>query len=170
MQGIYYTSFPTPIGKIYIAATQKGLCRISFGQKKEIDFITELRGEKLGIDDFIKEDQHFKTIKDDIIRYLSGKPVFFNKYTIDINGTEFQKMVWRILRDIPYGKVLTYRDVAERIGNNKAFRAVGSACGKNKLAIIVPCHRVIASDGKLGGFSGGLRLKKHLLQLEGIKL
>ncbi len=82
-------------------------------------------------------------------------------------GTPFQRAVWRVLQTIPYGEVRTYQWVAKKIGRPKAVRAVGNACGANPLPVIIPCHRVIASDGSLGGFSGGLRRKKRLLKREG---
>jgi methylated-DNA-[protein]-cysteine S-methyltransferase len=81
-------------------------------------------------------------------------------------GTDFQKSVWKTLLKIPYGKTWSYRTQAERLKKDKAFRAVGSANGKNPLCIIVPCHRVIATDGTLGGYSGGLNVKKSLLAIE----
>lgn len=83
-------------------------------------------------------------------------------------GTPFQRAVWRALQKIPYGEVRTYQWVAKKIGKPKAVRAVGNACGANTLPIIIPCHRVVASDGSLGGFSGGIRWKKKLLKMEGV--
>ena len=81
-------------------------------------------------------------------------------------GTPFQRSVWRVLREIPYGATISYGELARRVGNPKASRAVGSANGKNPLPIVIPCHRVIASDGTLGGFGGGLPAKEALLALE----
>lgn len=83
-----------------------------------------------------------------------------------IKATEFQKLVWKETMKIPYGYTATYKEIAERIGNPKSYRAVGNALGKNPLPIIIPCHRVIKGDGKLGGFTGGINLKKFLLKLE----
>jgi len=85
-------------------------------------------------------------------------------------GTPFQQKVWKVLQTIPYGETRTYKWVAQKIGKPKAVRAVGQACGANPLPLIIPCHRVVASGNKLGGFSGGLRLKKKLLRREGIIL
>ncbi|OGP65148.1 MAG: hypothetical protein A3K22_04070, partial [Deltaproteobacteria bacterium RBG_16_42_7] len=188
MQRIYYTSFSTPIGRIYLAATEKGICRVSWGYRSEKDFVREVRNQKptpaglplhgsIGgsmqgseVRTIVKSDLHLTGIKNDIKRYFSGKPVSFKKYALNLKGTDFQKKVWRALSHIPYGKVLTYKQIAEKIGASNAFRAVGSACGANDLPIIIPCHRVIASNGGLGGFSGGLKIKKHLVKLEGVKL
>lgn len=118
----------------------------------------------------IKDDAYFTSLKNDMLKYFSGEPVSFKKYAIFLDGTDFQKKAWKVLSDIPYGKVLTYKQVAEKIGKPKASRAVGGACGANELPIIIPCHRVIASSGGLGGFSGGLALKRQLLKLEGVKI
>jgi methylated-DNA-[protein]-cysteine S-methyltransferase len=90
--------------------------------------------------------------------------------TLAFEGTEFQKKVWTALCSIPYGQTISYKELAERIGNPKAVRAVGAANGANPIPIIVPCHRVIGSDGSLTGFGGGLPLKKRLLELESRQL
>ena len=85
-------------------------------------------------------------------------------------GTEFQQQVWRALQDIKYGEAISYATLAQRVGNPKGYRAVANANGKNPFSIIIPCHRVIASDGKLGGYTGGLDKKEYLLALEGVKI
>ncbi len=97
--------------------------------------------------------------------YFDGKRKEFD-LLLDIEGTEFQKKVWMQLRQIPYGKTNSYKEVAAKVKNEGASRAVGTANGKNPLSIIVPCHRVISSDGSLGGYAGGLNIKTKLLQLE----
>jgi len=108
--------------------------------------------------------------------YSKFKPIFEKSLTMrkDVRkltlGTPFQQKVWKVLQTIPYGETRTYKWVAQKIGKPKAVRAVGQACGANPLPLIIPCHRVVASGNKLGGFSGGLRLKKKLLRREGIIL
>ena len=97
--------------------------------------------------------------------YFSGKTRTFD-ISLRPVGTDFQERVWKALRSIKYGKTVSYGDIAKKIGNPKAVRAVGSAIGKNPLSIIVPCHRVIGSNGKLTGFAGGLKTKEYLLNLE----
>jgi methylated-DNA-[protein]-cysteine S-methyltransferase len=87
---------------------------------------------------------------------------------LDPGGTDFQRRVWRALLDIPYGKAVSYKELARRVDRPKGFQAVGQANGKNPLPILIPCHRVIAADGTLGGYSGGLDRKRFLLDLEGI--
>jgi methylated-DNA-[protein]-cysteine S-methyltransferase len=98
--------------------------------------------------------------------YLSGQPVRFN-YRLDLSfGTPFQQKVWRAMQTIPRGQTRSYAWLAKKIGQPKAVRAVGTACAANRLPIVIPCHRVIASNGSLGGFGGGLALKRRLLALE----
>jgi len=104
------------------------------------------------------------------VRYFSGKPTTF-RVSLDLAaGTLFQQKVWRVLCSIPYGQTRSYAWVARKLGKSGAARAVGTACGANPVPIIVPCHRVIASDGTLGGYSGGLAWKRRLLRLEGVTL
>ena len=100
--------------------------------------------------------------------YFSGIRKSFD-LPLELNGTEFQQKVWNELCNIPYGETRTYKDIAEEIGNPKAVRAVGGANNKNKLMIIVPCHRVIGADGSLTGYAGGIAVKKKLLELEEFK-
>lgn len=97
--------------------------------------------------------------------YLDGKRKKFD-IPLELEGTEFQKRVWKELQKIPFGKTISYKELAQRVGSPKACRAVGSANGKNPISIIVPCHRVIASDGSLGGYAGGCDLKVKLLEVE----
>ncbi|MDR1690258.1 MAG: methylated-DNA--[protein]-cysteine S-methyltransferase [Candidatus Methanoplasma sp.] len=99
--------------------------------------------------------------------YISGKRKVFDLPLV-FEGTEFQKSVWNAMRNIPYGKTESYKDLAERVGRPKAYRAVGTACSLNPIPLIVPCHRVVASDG-IGGFSCGIVMKKKLMTIEGIE-
>ena len=101
-------------------------------------------------------------------RYFAGEPLDVSEIPIRIDwGTSFQKKVWNTIQRIPYGEVCSYKWIAERIGNPKAVRAVGSAVGANPVSILRPCHRVIRSNGALGGYGGGLERKHQLLTLEG---
>jgi methylated-DNA-[protein]-cysteine S-methyltransferase len=110
---------------------------------------------------------HLKAARVAIESYLSGKARSFN-LSLDLEGQpRFRQKVWEVLQSIPYGRVRSYGWVARKIGKPKAARAVGGACGANPVPLLVPCHRVIAGDGSLGGFSGGLGVKKRLLRLEG---
>ena len=110
-----------------------------------------------------------KEVRDQLKDYFAKKRTNFD-LQLDLQGTDFQKKVWNELRKIPYGRTVSYGHIAQRIGNPKAARAVGSANNKNPLWIIVPCHRVVGSKGKLTGYAGGLDMKAYLLQLEGALL
>lgn len=110
------------------------------------------------------EKERFKVEIKELTQYFSKKRDSFT-FQIQIGGTDFQKSVFNNMKTINYGKVLTYKELAEKIGKPKAYRAVGSACGANKIPIVIPCHRVVSSTG-LGGFGGGLERKKFLLNLE----
>lgn len=112
-------------------------------------------------------DHALEEVKGQILEYFDGKRTTFD-FEIEPEGTEFQKDVWQVLRTIPYGQTLSYKQVAEAVGRPDAQRACGTAIGKNPILIAIPCHRVIKSDGTLGGFSAGLENKVILHKLEGI--
>ena len=145
------------IGTLYLVASEKGLQGIFF-KKQKTAMTKSLNEKKAAVRVLAKAAAQLK-------EYFDGKRKTF-KLPLDAEGTPFQKNVWKTLSRIPYGKTYSYKDVAGRIRNPKAMRAVGSANGKNPLCIIVPCHRVIANDGSLGGYSAGLGIKIKLLALE----
>jgi len=161
---ITYTLFPSPVGTIGLAATPKGLCRLSLNVHNESAFCRTLRREYCR--PLLRNDHSFRDISARLRAYFTGKPVRFNTRFDLSEGTPFQQKVWRSLRRIPYGQTRSYRSVAESIGHPRSPRAVGGACGNNPVAVIIPCHRVIGADGKLGGFTGGLKIKRWLLQSE----
>ena len=109
----------------------------------------------------------FEMARRQLEEYFAGYRRNFD-LPLDPGGTDFQRRVWRALLDIPYGKAISYKELARRVDRPKGFQAVGQANGKNPLPILIPCHRVIAADGALGGYSGGLDRKRFLLDLEGI--
>lgn len=154
MSKVYYSS---PIGIIKIEGSNEGI--------EVVDFVDKYG--KIDIEEVIDENTCLA---------LKELEEYFNKkrknFTVKINmqGTEFQKKVWSELLNIPYGKVVSYKQIAEVIENPKASRAVGNANNKNKIAIIIPCHRVIGSNNKLIGYAGGINRKKYLLELENIQL
>lgn len=162
---IKYTSFKSDILKkeIHIAATARGICRISF--EKGSTFIKELTSV-YNDHPIVRDNGCFEEIISELNNYFNGDT---NKFTskLDLTGTAFQKLVWKALLRIPYGKTASYKEIAEMTGHTNASRAVGSACGENPVPIIIPCHRVISSNGSLGGYSGGIEIKKILLGLEG---
>ncbi len=105
-------------------------------------------------------------VKRELAEYFGQKRTSFTCETAFLTGTSFEQEVWTCLREIPYGETRTYKWLAERVGKPDAFRAVGNALGKNPIPIIFPCHRIIESDGSLGGYSGGIDIKRRLLEIE----
>lgn len=148
------------MGDIYLVASDKGLQALLW-QKQKAPLTKELDSKNQS-HKILKEAA--KQIKD----YIEGKRTEFD-IPLDTKGTPFQQQVWDELCRIPFGKTISYRELAKRIKNPKAVRAVGSANGKNSICVIIPCHRVIAADGSLGGFSAGLDIKKRLLAIEQAK-
>jgi methylated-DNA-[protein]-cysteine S-methyltransferase len=146
------------IGPLYLVASEKGLQGI-FWKKQTAPMATSLNGKTA-------EAKILQRTVTELEEYFAGKR---QKFTVplEVTGTPFQKKVWNALRQIPYGQTSSYKDVAGRIRHGKAMRAVGTANGCNPHAIIVPCHRVIAHDGTLGGYAGGLKIKSQLLAIEG---
>ena len=151
-----YCYVDSPLGKLMLAGDENFLKMIEFPDQKKVK-----ETEK----SWLYSESRFKSESDELIRYFEGE---LKKFSIkcQITGTAFQNKVLNELKKIPYGQTMSYSDVADRIGHPKAYRAVGSANGKNRLPIIFPCHRVISNNGDLGGFSGGLSIKRKLLELE----
>lgn len=158
-----YFVFKTRLGWVGILASEKGLLASTFSRSTE----SEVRLELGGVKQAELSLQLLPELVERLKAYFSGKKVEFPD-KVDLSGaTPFQKRVWQAARFIPYGETRSYLWIAEKIGKPGAARAVGQALGKNPLLIIVPCHRVVASDGGLGGFSGGLEMKRRLLEIEG---
>jgi|CXWL01.1.fsa_nt_gi methylated-DNA-[protein]-cysteine S-methyltransferase len=157
MDQIQY-QFKSKIGPLYLVASQKSLQGVFF-DKQPTKLIKKLDPSK-------PEQKILGQAARQLEEYFSGQRKKFD-FTFDLSGTAFQRQVWGELSKIPYGKTVSYRDIAQRIRNPKAVRAVGSANGKNPVCIMIPCHRVIAADGSIGGYSGGLDIKRKLLKLEG---
>ena len=147
----------SPAGTLLLAATEKGLAFLSF-RPQEI-----LESKKLHC---TRDTGALRPYIAEIREFLAGKRRAF-ECPLDLRGTDFQLRCWNQLLKIPYGEVITYAQLAQRVGSPNGFRAVGHANGQNPIAIIVPCHRVIASDGTLGGYGGGLPMKQWLLDREG---
>jgi methylated-DNA-[protein]-cysteine S-methyltransferase len=147
----------SPAGALLLAATEKGLAFLSF-RPQDI-----LESKKLRC---MRDSAALRPYVAEMREFLAGTRRDF-ACPLDLRGTEFQLRCWNQLLKIPYGEVITYAQLAQRVGSPNGFRAVGHANGQNPVAIIVPCHRVIASDGTLGGYGGGLPMKQWLLDLEG---
>ncbi len=161
---IFYSCLDSPIGPIYVAKSKKGICFVNLPKISETGFLTILR--KKFQKDVIRNDRELRIVINELLAFFNGSKVNF-KSLLDLNrGTIFQRKVWNKISEIPYGELRTYKWIACEIGNTRAVRAVGNAVGKNPVPPIIPCHRVIRSDGNLGGFSSGIPLKKWLLKLE----
>jgi len=162
-----FTSFKTDSGWVGMLVSPAGIVKLTLPQATERAALAEL---ELGQDAMRVSFERFDEAVSRIRDYFRGKPVDFTD-RLDLSaGTEFQKKVWSSCRDIPYGQTRSYGWIAARIGQPGASRAVGNALGKNPIPIIIPCHRVLAADGGIGGFSGGLPAKRNLLKLEGVKV
>ena len=160
---IRWTTFDGPLGPMLIAATSKGICRLTFNDSED-----SLR--RLFPNATIVEDQGGMREMVEAALTAIERPAMARELPIDVAGTAFQEAVWRELRKIPLGETRSYAEIAAAIGQPKAVRAVGTANGDNHVSVLIPCHRVIRSDGTLGGYGGGLPNKKKLLAAEGIKL
>ena len=144
----------TPLGTLQIEATERGLCGIWFPSRSINQERTSGKNRVISL------------AKQELNAYFAGDLTTFS-VPLDWQGTRFQESVWQALLAVPYGKTVTYGDVARAIGRPRSSRPVGGAVGKNPLPIIVPCHRVVGSDRSLTGFTGGLDIKIRLLELEG---
>lgn len=141
------------IGPLYLVASEIGLQGVYWDQQK-IPLMSSIEPKSI-----------LAKATKQLTEFLEGRRKYFD-LPLDIQGTVFQKKVWKALSQIPYGKTCSYKDIAIKIKNEKAVRAVGTANGKNPICIIIPCHRVISADGSLGGYSGSLKIKKQLLKIE----
>ncbi len=165
---IKYSLLNTPWGEMFVAATQEGLCYLSLN-KIDINALLQSSLFQRKVD-LVRDDGNFSEFNGRLRNYLEGRKISFPE-PLDLRGsTPFQRTVWQQTATIPYGEVKSYSWLAEEIGHPKAARAVGRALALNPLPILIPCHRVVRKNGKLGGFSGGLKLKRRLLELEGVQL
>lgn len=160
---IIYTIADCDLGKLLVAATEKGLCAVSLGD-------TETELEQNLVAEFDKAEIHrndsqLRDWVNEILENLAGKPNNFD-LPLDVRMTAFQRLVWQQLRKIPFGETRTYKEIAENIEQPKAVRAVARACATNPVAVVTPCHRVVASDGKLSGYRWGIERKAKLLESE----
>ena len=141
----------TPVGKLTLCADEAGICEVKFGAQSSRADASELL------------DQAQRELEE----YFAGRRRVFS-VPLSIHGTPFQEKVWRALMEIPHGETVSYGELARRVGNPKACRAVGMANHVNRIPIIIPCHRVVGANGRLTGYAGGLEIKRILLETEGI--
>jgi O-6-methylguanine DNA methyltransferase len=170
IETLHTSKMESAAGALFLAASSKGLVALEFdarlpGQQSIRPNPRHVREEKMGMA-FEHSPRRMRTYLIQLEEYFAGKRREFN-FRLDLRGTDFQLACWRALLAIPYGETRCYADIARAVGKPNAFRAVGMANNRNPIAIVVPCHRVIASDGRLCGYGGGLDVKRKLLELEG---
>lgn len=156
---LFYKFVESPIGRLKLVASDQGLVAILW----END-----RPRRVRLSELVQRPEHpmLARAEKELNEYFAGERDAFT-LPLDMRGTDFQKQVWEALLGIPFGQTRTYGQLAKQLGNPNATRAVGAANGRNPIAIVVPCHRVVGSSGKLTGFAGGLDAKAYLLRLEG---
>ncbi len=156
MESIYYARTSSPAGPLLLALSSRGLLKLEFERGQPAEGRNQTWQESTdALQPWLRE----------LEEYFSGNRRDFS-LPLDLRGTDFQLKCWRALLDIPYGETRSYRDIAQAIAHPHAFRAVGMSNNRNPIAIVVPCHRVIASNGSLCGYGGGLDIKRKLLDLE----
>lgn len=168
---LYSTTFASAIGPLFLAASGEGLVALEFdarlaGQQSIRPNPRDVRAESNKIR-FEESTPKLSRYTRELEQYFDGKRREFS-FPLDLRGTDFQLACWHALLAIPYGETRSYADIARAVGRPQGFRAVGMANNRNPIAIVVPCHRVIASDGTLCGYGGGLDIKRKLLELEGV--
>jgi methylated-DNA-[protein]-cysteine S-methyltransferase len=173
METLHSTIMLSPVGPLFLAASRKGLVALEY-EVRQLGQQTirsrplpskSIRGDSKSFR-FEESAKAMRQYVRELEEYFAGQRRQFD-FPLDLRGTDFQLACWRALLAIPYGETRTYADIARAVGKPRAFRAVGMANNRNPVAIVVPCHRVIASDGTLCGYGGGLEVKRRLLELEG---
>jgi len=159
------TNIETPLGNMTAAATSKGVCLLAFGDRPELNSELKELEKYLSLPVKPGENRHIRALKRQLKDYFRGKRKEFSLPLLS-PGTDFQQEVWKEIMKIPYGTTISYLDLAKAINNPEAVRAVANANGNNRIAIIIPCHRVIGSDGSLVGYGGGLTRKRWLIDHE----
>ncbi len=165
---IFYSKFSVPQlnRSFFIAKNENGVCYLSLSGDKS-KFTRQIKS-------YLPDELKYSPseLKEEVIQireYFAGKREYFN-LRVYLKGSGFQTAVWRELANVNYGETVSYTELARLAGNKKAFRAAATCCAVNPVPIIIPCHRVIAKDGSIGGFGGGLRMKRKMLEIENIKL
>ncbi|WP_135556170.1 methylated-DNA--[protein]-cysteine S-methyltransferase [Paenibacillus cymbidii] len=169
MTRIGYAEIESPIGPLTLCATAAGLCHIEFGSWRDMaDKLAGWAGKMYDAPAFEQDPALLAETAEQLRAYFVGRLQRF-ELALDLRGTPFQVRVWQALYAIPFGETRSYLQIGEAIGSPKAVRAVGGANNRNPVPIVVPCHRVIGKDGTMVGYGGGVGIKRHLLQLEGVQ-
>ncbi|MFK8058352.1 MAG: bifunctional transcriptional activator/DNA repair enzyme AdaA [Saprospiraceae bacterium] len=164
---IVMSRLTTPLGPMFVCATDKGVCMLEFVDRRMLETELEDLQKRLNARIIAGENEHIKQAKKELAEYFAGERKDF-EVALDTPSTPFRETVWNELLKIPFGKTCSYGAIANTLNNPGAVRAVGTANGQNRVAIIIPCHRVIGADGTLTGYGGGLERKRWLLELEGV--
>lgn len=162
---LVFKEVKTPIGEMVFGSSEKGLCLLDFKYRKSISRILKRITKYFGHDMIHGTTPFIELAETELSQYLQGNLTIFS-VPLDIRGSAFQLKVWDALLNVKYGKIVSYLDIAKKIGRPEAVRAVANANGQNGIAVIIPCHRVIGSDGSLTGYGGGVTIKKRSLQIE----
>jgi AraC family transcriptional regulator, regulatory protein of adaptative response / methylated-DNA-[protein]-cysteine methyltransferase len=160
---INYTITECNLGKLLVARTEKGICAVAFGDDQKTlkeNLFSEYKNAEI-----VENNTNLKEFVEAVLANLEGKNKTLD-LPLDLQATAFQMRVWDILRKIPYGEIISYSDVAEQIGNKNAVRAVATACASNRVALVIPCHRVVGKSGDLSGYRWGIERKKQILENE----
>lgn len=165
VERIHVDGCDTPLGRVWIAASQSGLRVVTVPGSTREECTGEVVRRAMGAVEFVDGGGLIKQACGELGEYFAGARQRFT-VPLDLRGTDFQRAVWDAVCQVPFGETITYQGIARQIGAPTAYRAVGAANGANPVAIIVPCHRIVGTDGKLHGYGGGLRQKQTLLDLE----
>ena len=165
MDSIVSRNLWSPVGDMIAGSTERGICFLEWHSRGGVAVIRQRVQKRYGRPVVDGNSDHLENLERNLQQYFEGDLARFN-VALDLQGTPFELSVWRQLLKIPYGQTRSYADLARSIDRPRAFRAVGRANGANYISILVPCHRVIESTGKLRGYGGGLWRKKYLLELE----
>ena len=161
MEKIFYSFMETQFGTLLLASTEKGMKRIMLSGSNQLNQLRQEFGKNQ-----LRENKNFnENAAEQLRQYFQGKRKQFS-LPLDLEGTDFQKQVLRAVQEVLYGTTQSYKEIAQKIGNPRAVRAVGNANRTNPLPIIIPCHRIIGSDGSMTGYGGGIDLKRKLLEFE----
>jgi AraC family transcriptional regulator of adaptative response/methylated-DNA-[protein]-cysteine methyltransferase len=155
----------TPLGPMIAGATDEGLCLLEFTDRRMLERQLSILGRRFQLPLAPGHHAHLRQVKDEMACYFRGELQRFS-VPLKVVGSEFQRRVWSALLEIPYGETRSYKDLARSVRSPDAVRAVGQANGMNRISIVIPCHRVVNADGRLGGYGGGLWRKQRLLALE----
>ncbi|MEJ2627624.1 MAG: methylated-DNA--[protein]-cysteine S-methyltransferase [bacterium] len=161
MEKISYSFMETQFGTLLLASSEKGMKRIMLSGSNQLNRLRQEFGKNQ-----LRENKNFnENAAEQLRQYFQGKRKKFS-LPLDLEGTDFQKQVLRAVQEVPYGTTQSYKEIAQKIGNPRAVRAVGNANRTNPLPLIIPCHRIIGSDGSMTGYGGGIDLKRKLLEFE----